>query len=171
MYATIKWQDLWLDARANSWKRGRIQPREDGLHTEMQMVEGNGTNDSVDMAVAKRYAIEGVARLTEVLKEFEPSVSFSTNGGSSYSSSIPTSRSGITAGSRADMWRFTLTPNPRNNMTEAEASGLAHAFVLAHIMMGWSRLVDNGLEDDWKARQDAAGLNLLSGLRYQTSPI
>lgn len=154
---SISFKDIYYDARANSWKRGRINPREDGLHGEMQM-----SDDTMDKDVCKRLFIEGLGKLMEVVKEFHPTT---VDGGAVV---IPT-----TVGSGVGdnyTFSFKVTPTPRNNMTGSEGSALSHAYVLAHIMKGWSRLVDDVSENDWQARMDDAKLGLLSGLRYQTAP-
>lgn len=143
----VKFADIYYDARANSWKRGRINPREDGLHSEMQM-----SDDSLDKSVAKRLTLEGAAKLREVLKEFSPSGDVPTTLTDNHTISI------------------SVTPKPRNNMTANEASALAHNFVLAYVMTGWSRITDTMSEDGWQARMAEAERRLLSGLRYQTAP-
>lgn len=154
---SVGFKDIYYDARANSWKRGRINPREDGLHGEMQM-----SDDTMDKNVCKRLFIEGLGKLLEVVKEFRPTA---TGGGVV---TIPTTV-GSGVGDNYTL-SFNVTPNPRNNITASEASALSHAYVLAHIMKGWSRLVDEGSENEWQARMDEAKLRLLSGLRYQTAP-
>lgn len=158
----VRWRELWYDARANSWKTGRLAPREDGLHGETQM-----SNDNLDANIAKGLAIGGVALLLEKVKRFAP-VSATFGTGEDPEGTLPTTAAGITTGT-AHVWKITVTPNPRNTASDAQISALAHNFVLAHILMGWYRIV-GGNEEEWQQQMDDAAVKLQAALMYQAEP-
>ena len=158
----VRWRELWYDARANSWKTGRLAPREDGLHGETQM-----SNDNLDANIAKGLAIGGVALLLEKVKRFAP-VSATFGTGEDPEGALPTTAAGITTGT-AHVWKITVTPNPRNTASDAQISALAHNFVLAHILMGWYRLVGDD-EAEWLRQKSDAALRLQAALMYQAEP-
>lgn len=72
---TIDYVTLWDDARANTWKTGRIAPREDGLHTEEQMSDA-----AMDKRIACRFFLEGTYHVMNITKDFR-AVDISTTPG------------------------------------------------------------------------------------------
>jgi hypothetical protein len=139
-----------------------LAPREDGLHGETQM-----SNDNLDANIAKGLAIGGVALLLEILKRFAP-VTATFGTGEDPTGALPTTAAGITTGT-AHVWKIIVTPNPRNTASDAQISALAHNFVLAHILMGWYRLVGDD-EAEWLRQKGDAALRLQAALMYQAEP-
>lgn len=159
MTITINWADILYDARANSWKTGRIAPREDGLHGETQM-----SSDKMDTNIAKRFFTSGMGFLLEVVKDFL------TPGTTPVIPSDPRGASGAGTIPDNSQWTIDVTPNSRNNADGAQASALAHAFVLAYMMSSWYRLVEPRREKGWADRMENARVQLLGALRYKKEP-
>ena len=138
---TISWEPLWKAAREHSWKRGRLQAREDGAHTELQM------GSDMDEDIAKGLMKDGVASLTEALHEFKP---------------VATPLEGH--------WMLTLTMSDRYAETGTEAK-IAQDYVLAFMMAGWSRDVDPERVKAWEEAQANAGVLLLRALHTKQKPV
>lgn len=145
---TIAWNDVFYDARANTWKTGAVAPREDGLHGEGQM-----DDDGVDVNLAKRSYIDALHKLLESVKRF------------STGSNLPATMSGVTGSAT-----ITLSVSSRNNSTDNELSALGHAFVVAHICADWYKMLSSNLEKDWLDKMQEAEARLKSALYKKIPP-
>lgn len=149
-------KDLLYDAKSNSWKTGRIAPREDGLHGEMQM-----SDDGMDTKVAARLMLEGFAQLQDLLKDFRTTDTSQDN-------TFNTPQDIIDALEFDDYWGIRLQNVPdRNNATADEINVMGHDYVLAYMMAGWYKLVDPARQASWEAKRQDAALRLVSALRYK----
>lgn len=145
----IKWEDVFYDARANTWKTGNLTPAEGGQHAEGQM-----DDSGVDENLAKRSFIDACYKLLESVKRFTTA------------SSLPSSISNITS----TAYTISLSVSDRNNCTDGEISAISHAFITAHVCADWYKMTNNSLEKDWVAKMQEAEMRLLNAIYKKTAP-
>lgn len=151
----IEVDDVMYDVRANTWKTGRLAPREDGLHGETQI-----SSDEMDNNVVYRLFAEALSFLFKDLQEFN-----------AWSNVMPSDIKGGGDFGPGDNFQITVTPNSRNNTVVSQAQALSHEYVIDYILAGWYQMVDPDREGEWRTRLADTRLRLLSALRYKTEPV
>lgn len=156
----IDYKQLLYDARANSWKAGRIAPREDGLHGETQMSQGD-----MDTKIAARLMVDASNLLLEVLQDFR----FQEDEDSYVPGTLAEMLEGF--GDATFYGEVLLKANSRSNADSRELDALVHEFLLGYVMAGWYKLVNPQKINSWRARQEDAKTRLLAALRNKREPV